>query len=64
MDKVISAMTSAQNPHRGQEQTILQLYTSMYHWGAIVVALGFRVLLSLRQAVILMVRLRLWVKSA
>nr|WP_090977210.1 NAD(P)H:quinone oxidoreductase [Paenibacillus sp. CF384] len=41
VNKVVSAMTSAQNPHGGQEQTILQLYTSMYHWGAIVVAPGF-----------------------
>lgn len=41
VNKVVSAMTSAQNPHGGQEQTILQLYTSMYHWGAIVAAPGF-----------------------
>lgn len=40
-NKVVSAMTSAQNAHGGQEQTILQLYTSMYHWGAIVVAPGY-----------------------
>lgn len=38
VNKVVSAMTSAQNPHGGQEATILSLYTSMYHWGAIVVA--------------------------
>lgn len=41
VNKVVSAMTSAQNANAGQEQTILQLYTSMYHWGAIVVAPGF-----------------------
>jgi NAD(P)H dehydrogenase (quinone) len=41
VNKVVSAMASAQNPHGGQEQTILQLYTSMYHWGAIVVAPGY-----------------------
>jgi len=41
VNKVVSAMTSAQNPNGGQEQTILQLYTSMYHWGAIVAAPGF-----------------------
>lgn len=41
MNKVVSAMTSAQNPHGGQEQTILALYTSMYHWGAIVAAPGY-----------------------
>lgn len=41
VNKVVSAMTSAQNAHGGQEQTILQLYTTMYHWGAIVVAPGY-----------------------
>ncbi len=40
-NKVVSAMTSAQNAHGGQEQTILQLYTSMYHWGAIIAAPGY-----------------------
>jgi NAD(P)H dehydrogenase (quinone) len=40
-NKVVSAMTSAQNPHGGQEQTILSLYTTMYHWGAIVAAPGY-----------------------
>ncbi|OQM46444.1 NAD(P)H:quinone oxidoreductase, type IV [Anoxybacillus sp. UARK-01] len=41
VNKVVSAMSSAQNPHGGQEQTILQLYTTMYHWGAIVAAPGY-----------------------
>lgn len=41
VNKVVSAMTSAQNPHGGQEQTILSLYTIMYHWGAIVAAPGY-----------------------
>lgn len=41
INKVVSAMSSAQNPHGGQEATILSLYTSMYHWGAIVVAPGY-----------------------
>ncbi len=40
-NKVVSAMSSAQNPHGGQEATILALYTSMYHWGAIVAAPGY-----------------------
>jgi NAD(P)H dehydrogenase (quinone) len=40
-NKVVSAMASATNAHGGQEQTILQLYTTMYHWGAIVVAPGY-----------------------
>ncbi len=41
MNKVVSAMTSAQNPHGGQEATILSLYTTMQHWGAIVVPPGY-----------------------
>lgn len=41
VNKVVSAMASAQNPHGGQEATILSIYTVMYHWGAIVVAPGF-----------------------
>ena len=41
VNKVVSAMASAQNPNGGQEQTILNLYTTMYHWGAIVVAPGY-----------------------
>ncbi|HHT68102.1 MAG TPA: NAD(P)H:quinone oxidoreductase [Firmicutes bacterium] len=40
-NKVVSGMTSAQNPHGGQEATILSLYTNMYHWGAIVAAPGY-----------------------
>ncbi len=40
-NKVVSAMTSAQNPHGGQEATILSLYTTMYHWGAIVATPGY-----------------------
>lgn len=40
-NKVVSAMSSAQNPNGGQEATILSLYTSMFHWGAIVAAPGF-----------------------
>lgn len=41
INKVVSAMSSAQNPHGGQEATLLSLYTTMYHWGAIVVAPGY-----------------------
>ncbi|WP_210464740.1 NAD(P)H:quinone oxidoreductase [Rufibacter roseolus] len=40
-NKVVSAMTSAQNPHGGQEATTLALYTTMYHWGAIIAAPGY-----------------------
>ncbi|MDR5590534.1 NAD(P)H:quinone oxidoreductase [Christiangramia sp. SM2212] len=41
VNKVVSGMTSAQNPHGGQESTLLSLYKSMYHWGAIVAAPGY-----------------------
>ena len=40
-NKAVSAMTSAQNPHGGQEATLLGLYTTMMHWGAIIVAPGY-----------------------
>ena len=41
VNKVVSAMSSAQNPHGGQEATILSLYTTMMHWGAIIVPTGY-----------------------
>lgn len=41
VDKVVSAMSSAQNPHGGQEATVLAVYTTMFHWGAIVAAPGY-----------------------
>src|SRR5690606_4773723 len=37
-NKVVSGMTSAQNIHGGQETTLISLYKSMFHWGAIVAA--------------------------
>jgi len=40
-NKAISAMTSAQNPHGGQEATILSLYTTFCHWGSIIVPPGY-----------------------
>ena len=40
-NKAISAMTSAQNTHGGQEATILGLYTSFLHWGSIIAAPGY-----------------------
>ena len=40
-NKAVTAMASAQNPHGGQEETVLSLYTTMYHWGAIVVSPGY-----------------------
>ncbi len=41
VNKVVSAMSSAQNQHGGQEQTIQAIYTTMMHWGAIIVAPGY-----------------------
>lgn len=37
-NKVVSGMSSAMNPHGGQESTIQALYKTMFHWGAIVAA--------------------------
>ncbi|MFN3938179.1 MAG: NAD(P)H:quinone oxidoreductase [Gemmobacter sp.] len=39
--KAISAMSSAQNPHGGQEATVLGLYTSFMHWGSVIVPPGY-----------------------
>ncbi len=40
-DKVVSGFTSAQNPHGGQESTLLSLYNVFAHWGSIVVTPGY-----------------------
>src|SRR3954469_16755496 len=40
-NKAVSAMSSAINPHGGQETTLISLYTTMMHWGAIIVAPGY-----------------------
>ena len=40
-NKAVSAMTSAQNAHGGQEGTILGLYSTFLHWGAIIAAPGY-----------------------
>jgi NAD(P)H dehydrogenase (quinone) len=40
-NKVVTGMSSAMNVHGGQEATILNLYTTMYHWGALVVTPGY-----------------------
>jgi NAD(P)H dehydrogenase (quinone) len=40
-DKAVSAMTSAQNLHGGQETTLLGLYATFMHWGAIIVPPGY-----------------------
>jgi NAD(P)H dehydrogenase (quinone) len=41
VNKVVSAMSSAQNPNGGQEATVLALYKTMCHWGAIIVPPGY-----------------------
>ncbi|MDX1820598.1 MAG: NAD(P)H-dependent oxidoreductase [Paracoccaceae bacterium] len=40
-NKTFTAATSAQNAHGGQESTILGLYVTAMHWGAVIVAPGF-----------------------
>lgn len=40
-NKAVSGMTSAKNTHGGQETTLLGLYTTMMHWGAIIVPPGY-----------------------
>lgn len=40
-NKAVSAMTSAQNAHGGQEVTLLGLYATFIHWGAIIVPPGY-----------------------
>ncbi|PWK59267.1 NAD(P)H:quinone oxidoreductase [Roseicyclus mahoneyensis] len=40
-NKAVSAMTSAQNVHGGMETTLMGLYTTFMHWGAIIVAPGY-----------------------
>jgi NAD(P)H dehydrogenase (quinone) len=43
VDKVATAFTSSQTEHGGQESTILALNNTLYHWGAIVLPLGYTV---------------------
>lgn len=40
-NKTFTATTSAQNPHGGQETTLLSFYTTAMHWGAVIVAPGY-----------------------
>ena len=40
-NKPISAMTSAQNAHGGQETTLSSFYITAMHWGGVVVAPGY-----------------------
>ena len=39
--KTATATTSASNTHGGQEATILSLYTTLMHWGSVIVAPGY-----------------------
>ncbi len=41
VDKVVSAMSSAANPHGGQESTVKAIYSTMMHWGSIIVSPGY-----------------------
>jgi NAD(P)H dehydrogenase (quinone) len=40
-DKAVTGFTSAANPHGGNEATLLALYNTMYHWGAVIVPPGY-----------------------
>ncbi|MCY0865711.1 MAG: NAD(P)H:quinone oxidoreductase [Sulfobacillus sp.] len=40
-NKPVTVMSSASNPHGGQEATILSFYTTMAHWGCILVPPGY-----------------------
>jgi NAD(P)H dehydrogenase (quinone) len=42
-DKVATSFTSSQTTHGGQESTLLALNNTLYHWGAIIVPLGYTV---------------------
>ncbi|NVF12001.1 NAD(P)H:quinone oxidoreductase [Anaerococcus sp. AGMB00486] len=41
INKVVSAMSSAQNNNGGQEGTIKAIYTTAAHWGAIILPIGY-----------------------
>ncbi|MGY6409724.1 MAG: NAD(P)H:quinone oxidoreductase [Alkalilacustris sp.] len=40
-DRAVTAATSAMQPHGGQEATLLGLYPTFMHWGAVVVTPGY-----------------------
>ncbi len=42
-DKVATAFTAAMTPHGGQESTILALNNTLYHWGMVIIPLGYTV---------------------
>jgi NAD(P)H dehydrogenase (quinone) len=39
--KLVGGFTSSQNPHGGQESTLLALFNTMYHWGCLVITPGY-----------------------
>jgi NAD(P)H dehydrogenase (quinone) len=41
VDKVVTAFTAATHANSGNESTLLALYQSMYHWGALIVPPGY-----------------------
>lgn len=41
VNKTVTAMTSAENPHGGHETTLQTLYITAMHWGAILVPPGY-----------------------
>ena len=43
INKVVTAFTSSQTVHGGQESTLLALHNTAYHWGSIVLPLGYTV---------------------
>jgi NAD(P)H dehydrogenase (quinone) len=40
-NKAVTSFTGAMNPHGGQESTILALNNVFYHWGCIIVPVGY-----------------------
>ena len=42
-DKVGTSFTSSYTPHGGQESTILALNNTLYHWGMVILPLGYTV---------------------
>lgn len=40
-NKAATAMSSAQNPHGGQEMTVMSLITMFAHWGCVIVPPGY-----------------------
>ncbi len=42
-DKVATSFTSSQTTHGGQESTILSLNNTLYHWGMLILPLGYTV---------------------